>query len=87
MPVELECPACGGRGCDECRDGRWDLTMCPKRFVTADIWQVVELAELYEKGLPPEPGGSLDQSQSFVQAARFVWSERAHWKNKLGIMF
>lgn len=44
------------------------------------------MAELYEKGLPPVAGGALDQANVFVEAARFVWSEQAYWRAKLGIL-
>lgn len=49
--------------------------------------EVLQLAEMYEKGLPPIAGGVLDQSQWFVSAARFCWGQKseieAHeWKSK-----
>ncbi|HOQ06080.1 MAG TPA: hypothetical protein PKY88_12805 [Anaerohalosphaeraceae bacterium] len=47
---------------------------------------VLEAAEMYAKGLPPLQGGMLDQSFSFIRAARLVWAEERFWKNKLGIM-
>jgi hypothetical protein len=31
----------------------------------------IELIELFEKGLPPISGGALNQSASFLNAARF----------------
>jgi len=46
---------------------------------------VIKLAHLYEKGLPPVAGGSLDQTQQFIFAADFIFSEEAKYKKKLGI--
>ena len=81
----FQCPGCGGGGCDECNRGEWDLGECPRRFVGpgGEIWEVIEFAEFYEKGLPPVIGGVLDQTRAFVEAARFVWHEQAVYKAKL----
>lgn len=48
---------------------------------------MIELAELFGKGLPPVSGGTLEQAKSFVDAARFIFAEERHWKNKLKIWF
>ena len=50
-----------------------------------DIWQLIETAALYEKGLPPVAGGQLDQARSFLLGARMVWAEQQAMKDKLGI--
>ncbi len=76
MPYATECPACGGRGCEHCDDGALLLTGCPRKTVSADVWDLLEYADLFRKGCPPEPGGVLDQASAFVTAARFAWSER-----------
>jgi NADPH-dependent 7-cyano-7-deazaguanine reductase QueF-like protein len=82
----MNCTACGGTGCEECQDtGRIEITQCPLEIITPDIWEVIELAQLYEKGLPPVAGGALDQANIFVDACRMIWSEEKVWKNKLGI--
>lgn len=47
---------------------------------------MIELAELLEKGLPAVHGGMLDQARSFIEAARFVWSEERRNKAELGIL-
>ena len=87
QPVMLDCPACGGSGCDQCdASGRFELAECPRLFVTPDVWDGVECAGLYEKGLPPVAGGSLDQSRIFVEAARLIWADQAYWKAKLRIL-
>ncbi len=57
------------------------MTSCPK-IVAADAMEAVGYAELYAKGLPPVIGGALDQSQQFVESARFIWNEQAYWKAK-----
>lgn len=81
----MDCPACGGRGCPACRDGKIDIPCCPLELITQDDWDVIELAGLYKKGLPPVAGGSLDQAAGFLAAARFIWSEEAVHKKQLGI--
>jgi len=53
------------------------LTQCPRMVITAQSGQIVMLAELFKKGLPPVHGGTLDQTEAFLQAARFVWAEQA----------
>ena len=83
----LECPVCAGDDDAECPGckgtGRFEIDSCPKRIVTANTWAVIEAAELYEKGLPPVAGGQLDQTASFLSAARFVWSEQSRWKAEM----
>ena len=38
------------------------------------------LAGLYEKGLPPVAGGSLDQAGVFIAAVEFIWQEEKQYK-------
>lgn len=86
-PIELECIDCGGSGCDKCEgSGRIRITDCPLKLITEDVWEVIALAELFEKGLPPIAGGVLDQAKIFVDAASFIFQEKSYWKNKLGII-
>lgn len=84
----MVCPGCEGKGCGECKNsGNIDITECPLKMITKDVWQLIQFAELYEKGLAPVAGGALDQAKVFVEAASFVFSEKTYWKNKLGILF
>lgn len=84
-PATIECPSCGGMGCKHCdNDGSFDLTECPQ-IRTRETFDFVELADVYEKGLPPRIGGSLDQAQWFVSACRFFWSEKGTLKREMGI--
>ena len=48
------------------------------------MWELIQLAKLTEKGLPPVAGGSLDQSHQFLEACTFLWSEQARIKNEIG---
>ena len=83
----MECPSCGGRGCVHCKkEGTVDIVDCPLELIDLDIWELLDLADLYKHGLAPDEGGSLDQAFSFVQCCRFVWSEEKYWKRKLKIM-
>jgi len=47
--------------------------------VDSDTWALIQAAELYEKGLAPVHGGTLDQTAWFLQAAECVWGERERW--------
>ena len=81
------CVACNGSCCDECKNtGTVDILTCPLEVVTQDVWDLLDHAELYlEHGLPVVAGGQLDQAAGFIEACRFISSERRFWKNKLGI--
>jgi hypothetical protein len=62
------------------------LTTCPLDVVTDDIWQAIEFAGLYRKGLAPVAGGALDQARGFIVAAQFIFSEQDYWRAKLGLL-
>ena len=83
----MTCPACGGSaaGCGECDAGRIEITQCPLECIDEDVWKIIMLAELFEKGLPPVAGGTLDQAKVFVEAAYFIFREQNYWKRKLKI--
>lgn len=72
--IEIECPVCDGCGCSECTEGSFELDGCPNAFCSKIITSI-DLIDLFEKGLPPVAGGVMDQSASFIQAARFFASE------------
>lgn len=86
----LICPQCDGQGSEACPvcggSGEWAVTRCPLLDIGQGVLRLIELAELYEKGLPPSAGGAMDQAAGFVAAARMVWAEEKFWKHKLGIM-
>lgn len=82
--MDFECPLCSGQGCDECDGGRYEITQCPKDFV-GDLWDVLGYVDLFSKGLPPVTGGALEQTRWFLDVSRFVWSEQAYWRNRLGV--
>jgi len=82
----MKCIGCDGSGCDECEGtGAITITNCPLMLVTSDVWEIIALTELFEKGLPPVAGGTLDQAKIFVEAARFIMHEQTYWKKKLGV--
>lgn len=53
-------------------------------MIPRDVWQFIDYAELFAKGLPPVAGGVLDQAHAFVVLARFVWAEKNRNKAALG---
>ena len=88
IPAELECVRCGGDkdDCPECKGtGIFTVTRCPLDEVTQDVWDALDYADLYEKGLPPIAGGALDQAYAFTQACSFIWSEKARHEAELRI--
>ena len=83
-PLLLVCPSCDGDRCSDCNGrGRFEIPMCPLLYVTQDVWDVVRMAGLFEKGLPPVAGGVLDQAAIFVEAAGLVSRDTNYWKAKL----
>jgi len=83
----MTCMACGGTGCSECGNiGSVDIVQCPLEIITADVWELLEYAELYKKGLPPVAGGALDQAKIFTESCRYVFEIESYVRNKLGII-
>ncbi len=88
LPAELECVRCGGDkdDCPECKGtGIFTVTQCPLDEVDADVFDLIDDAELFEKGLPPVAGGTLDQCDWFVDACKFIWAELARHESELRI--
>jgi len=57
------------------------LESCPYEIIGLDERQIIEAAEMAEKGILPMAGGLLDQAQIAVDAIRFVWHEHAICKS------
>lgn len=75
-PLQIACPTCDEHGCSECDEEGWiRITQCPKTIVDREIMSFIELADYAKNGLFPVSGGALEQSQSFLAACRFLWSE------------
>jgi len=62
------------------------LTCCPLEYITDDVIELIEYAELYEKGLPPVSGGALDQAKAFTDCCRIIFAEQAYWKRKFKLV-
>lgn len=78
----MECFVCNETGCSECNGtGEIIVADCPLKIIPRETWDVIELAGLYEKGLPPIAGGSLDQMRAFVAAFRIITAEKARCKS------
>lgn len=80
-PIEFECPACNGHGCEKCDDGYVSLEGCPNTFC-ASVVPVIDVIDMIGKGHLPIAGGTLDQSASLLEAARVFESEEARIKNE-----
>lgn len=80
---QIECPACDGKGCQACnQSGSFYLDVCGHKYA-AEMGTLVHYADLYEKGLPPVAGGTLDQSAWFTDAAQLYWAETSKIKNEM----
>jgi hypothetical protein len=67
----------------ECgKTGKINITQCPLEIIPAETWDLLDAAELYEKGLPPVAGGQLDQSHGFFKAAVFIMREKRNYEAK-----
>ena len=76
LPAVVACPVCNERGCKECDSkGSYEITSCPQKQIDAELCQFLDLADLFEKGIPPIAGGSLDQASWFLKAYHFLKSE------------
>ena len=83
-PLALSCMACGGSGCSGCKQmGEVLINHCPQLELDEEILELIGLAELFQKGLPPVAGGTLDQTPWFLQFARCVFNELTTRKNEL----
>lgn len=51
-------------------------------MVDRETYDVLDYAELYQRGLAPISGGVLDQSHWFVRACRFIWADTARMGSK-----
>ena len=87
--LEIECPECDGVGCEKnenknhsvaespgCKNGRFNLDQCPQDFIR-DYVSTFRLVDLFENGIPPVAGGSLDQTLWFLNAHRTLKHEDA----------
>lgn len=79
----MSCVSCNGKGCEVCNEsGYFYIAECPLEVVTEDVWDVMEYADLYKRGLPPVAGGALDQARVFTQACRIIWAEKKSYEKE-----
>lgn len=79
--TRIPCFACNDDtyGCPECEDRRWvPVYSCPKSMRDPYLEQVARVALWSREGGPlPEPGGSLEQAATFMDARDVVFSAAA----------
>ncbi len=80
-PIDIECPSCNGFGCELCDDGYVRLDGCPNQMC-APVVPVIDIIDMIGKGHLPIAGGTLDQSVSIIQAARWFESEENKVRNE-----
>lgn len=74
--ARVECPECSGLGCEHCEEGTWRLTECGRKFV-GNLARAINLTSYAEKGILPETGGLLVQSNWFLELWTAVNNEQA----------
>ena len=73
-PAEIECPECGGEGCDGCQDGVFVVTECPSMFIGQELISDIQIVTASEHHLPVD-GGLLDQSAWWFELKNLLKSE------------
>lgn len=75
--------------CPHCHGAGWTpFTGCPSAFVQEptggpiDIWDLIEAANMADKGVWPMGGGTQDQTQAFYDGAREWWRQSRKWQSK-----
>lgn len=74
--VEIECPSCGGYGCEHCDEGFFKLTQCAKQFVDDALIEAVNACSFADKGFLPATGAMLDQANWFCELWVAVGNEQ-----------
>ena len=71
-PISIACPQCEETGCDDCEQkGFFNVDHCPQTLLDDGLSQFIQLADLFDEGIAPVAGGSLDQAQWFLTASRY----------------
>ena len=56
---------------------------CPRIYAGDDVFELIEAAELAEKGCWPEGRGWANEPAALVEGVRIVWNEIQRVKNAL----
>jgi len=72
----VECPLCGGTGCEHCDDGFFAVSKCCAKYVDGWLVDAINLTSYVEKGLLPDVGGLLNQSAWFIKLCTVVSNEQ-----------
>lgn len=75
-PAEIECPVCGGDGCEHCRDGWFEVKQCPSRYIGQELIEDIRVISASEQHLPCA-GGLLDQSAWWFELRQMLKSEES----------
>lgn len=83
QPAEIECPVCGGTGCEHCVDGYFTLTECPSRYIGAELISDIQIVSCSEHHLPVT-GGILDQSAWWLELKTLLRNEETRIQEEQG---
>lgn len=68
-------------------DNAWGELLIPggsaRVWLTPDIWQVLDAADMAKRGFLPAGGGWLDQTQVGIEAIRAAWHDREYAESRL----
>lgn len=51
-------------------------------WIDAEVWEMIEMVDFFEKGMPPVAGGLLDQTAYFVKFAGFTQQEARQYRKR-----
>jgi hypothetical protein len=67
--TDEKCELCGGLG-------HHKITSCPQQQIGEDVRAFLKMYNMADKGIMPIDGGALNQTQSFVDAMKYLdWYE------------
>lgn len=58
-----------------------EIVGCPNE-ICSELAPAIEIINLFHEGIPPIAGGSLDQTPSFLEAARQLKQDELIFKNQ-----
>ena len=83
----LECPECrdiNPENCEHCGgEGQISIPHCPLKDMPPQAFEMLDLADLYDKGKLPAPGGYHDQPAAAMDAIRLVLQLRSRMRAAL----
>jgi hypothetical protein len=84
LPLDLQCPGCGGRGCEACVGGQIQIAGCPRKVCGEQAFALLRLARWADRGILPWSGSLADQDQGCLEALDFASAQLRHFSQGQG---